>query len=224
MPNPAPREERPLKLFQFKVTLVGSASVACKVWRRVVAHKDMTLLEFHAVLQGAMGWENRHLHEFTIASRTYSTPDELEPEGPALDGYLDERGVILADAISDAREFHYRYDLGDVWDHVIEIESAKSFPSSAVHLGAAICLDGQGACPPEDCGGISGYSRLLRALVDSDHPERKELLTWHGRFDPFAFSAVQATTLIAAWRALYHLEYDGEDPADLPAIDNEVMH
>ena len=37
----------------------------------------------------------------------------------------------------------------------------------------AICLDGENACPPEDCGGIWGYYELLKAVKNPKHKEHQ---------------------------------------------------
>lgn len=50
------------------------------------------------------------------------------------------------------------------------------------------CLDGRRACPPEDCGGTSGYRELLEILADPAHPEYDARREWIGRpFDPEVF-------------------------------------
>ncbi|MGB8204281.1 MAG: hypothetical protein WCE83_06365, partial [Candidatus Baltobacteraceae bacterium] len=50
--------------------------------------------------------------------------------------------------------FVYEYDLNAVWRHEIRIEDrSEPDPRKAYPL----CLDGHGACPPEDCGGPAGY-------------------------------------------------------------------
>lgn len=53
-------------------------------------------------------------------------------------------------------------------------------------------IAGQGACPPEDVGGVYGYADMLKALAnhdeDEDDDERGEYLNWMGReFDPEFF-------------------------------------
>ena len=53
-----------------------------------------------------------------------------------------------------------------------------------------ICIGGARACPPEDCGGTSGYENLLRILASPKDPEHDELLRWvGGYFDPEGFDA-----------------------------------
>ncbi len=41
-------------------------------------------------------------------------------------------------------------------------------------------VTGKRACPPEDCGGIYGYLRLLEVLADPSDEEHVELREWVG--------------------------------------------
>ncbi|WP_405557080.1 plasmid pRiA4b ORF-3 family protein [Streptomyces canus] len=42
------------------------------------------------------------------------------------------------------------------------------------------CVDGAGACPPEDCGGGPGYSDLKVILADPAPEEHHAMLVWLG--------------------------------------------
>ncbi|MCC7318244.1 MAG: hypothetical protein IT219_06890 [Bacteroidales bacterium] len=35
-------------------------------------------------------------------------------------------------------------------------------------------------CPPEDCGGVPGYYRLLEVMADPKHPDYADMLDWLG--------------------------------------------
>jgi hypothetical protein len=54
-----------------------------------------------------------------------------------------------------------------------------------------LCLDGERACPPEDCGGVWGYAELLEILDDPFHEEHERmklwLSGWYGNYDPKHF-------------------------------------
>jgi len=57
-----------------------------------------------------------------------------------------------------------------------------------------LCIAGERACPPEDCGGQPGYEHLLEVLRQPKHPERTEMVEWlkgHAKnyhpFDPEHF-------------------------------------
>ena len=52
-----------------------------------------------------------------------------------------------------------------------------------------ICLAGERACPPEDCGESPGYEELLKVIQDPQHEEYDSMMEWlGGGFDPAAFS------------------------------------
>jgi hypothetical protein len=43
------------------------------------------------------------------------------------------------------------------------------------------CVDGKRACPPEDCGGVWGYGKLLEVLSDPKNKEYKDTVEWLGQ-------------------------------------------
>jgi len=61
--------------------------------------------------------------------------------------------------------FGYTYDFGDSWHHVIEIEDVADPDTNARR---AMCVAGERACPPENCGGVSGYYHLIEAADNPD--------------------------------------------------------
>lgn len=74
-------------------------------------------------------------------------------------------------------KFRYVYDMGDDWLHEIKVEKVFAAESDVQYLR---CTGGARACPPEDCGGFSGYLRFLEAISDPKHPEHEEMLDWIG--------------------------------------------
>ena len=82
--------------------------------------------------------------------------------------------------------FKYTYDLGDNWEHEVLFEGVVK-PDRKIKY--PICLEGERACPPEDCGGEMGYEHLLEVLSDPKHEEYLDLRQWAGDFDPERFSA-----------------------------------
>ncbi|WP_038021017.1 plasmid pRiA4b ORF-3 family protein [Synechocystis sp. PCC 7509] len=46
--------------------------------------------------------------------------------------------------------FLYEYDFGDYWQHQIRVEKILTSKSNNLE---PVCISGQCACPPEDCGG-----------------------------------------------------------------------
>ena len=68
----------------------------------------------------------------------------------------------------------YVYDSGDDWQHKIELEKIIDDYES----GYPTILEGDGACPPEDVGGIPGYEEFLRVWNDQEDAEHEEMRQW----------------------------------------------
>ena len=168
--------------YQLKLTLMESDP---PIWRRVRVPGDVTLAQLDRVIQAAMGWTNSHLHLFTAGGVVYGAPNG-EWEFPVQN----ERRVRLHQMASEPGEaFVYEYDLGDSWRHQVLVEEVDLGSAAATE---AVCLGGERACPPEDCGGIHGYYANLEILRDPHHDEYEDTKTWMesmtgGPFDPEGF-------------------------------------
>jgi hypothetical protein len=110
-----------------------------------------------------------------------------------------ERSVPLsAVPQKDGAKMIYTYDLGDSWEHSVLLEKRQDPEPNTI---CPICIDGQLAWPPEDCGGIPGYYDLLNALADPNHPRHKELCDWiGGMFKPEEFSCDKVNRLLSPAR------------------------
>ena len=186
----APTTRRPAKtdlLFQFKITLLD---IKPAIWRRIQV-PDCTLVDLHEYIQAAFGWENYHLHQFEIDGVRYSQP---APDGDDFDmDFEDETDVLLSKLLpksSRKARWVYEYDFGDGWRHEVLFEG---FPPIDPKAKSPLCLEGERACPPEDCGGPPGYGDYLAAIADPQHEQHEEMLEWRGPFDPEAFDAKKAT-------------------------------
>ena len=83
----------------------------------------------------------------------------------------------------EKQKFSYLYDLGDNWEHTVELE--KILPKD---IACPICITGKRACPPEDCGGVWGYEKFLEIIEGPNHPEHEERFEWiGGEFNPEHF-------------------------------------
>jgi Plasmid pRiA4b ORF-3-like protein len=167
-------------IYQINVTLEDSEP---PIWRRIQIASNISLRKLHKILQAAMGWETRHLHEFIVGREHFGEPDpEYEFE------MQDDRKTRLDQAAPRHRDrFVYVYDFGDGWRHELTVEKIELHKSDTVY---PILVEGARACPPEDCGGIGGYTNFLEAIRDPDRPEHEESLAWiGGNFDPEAFDA-----------------------------------
>jgi hypothetical protein len=129
-------------ILQVKVWLVG---VSPMVWRRVLVPTTFTLRELHGVIQVAMGWEGIHLYVFQLRAARYGSW-ELSASSPDV--------TLAALRFRKGARFIYQYDLNIPWRHEVRIEdrlqreARKTYP---------VCTGGDGACPPEDCGGPESF-------------------------------------------------------------------
>ncbi len=164
-------------IYQIKVTLKDSEP---HIWRRIQVPGHITLYKLQRIMQMVMGWENAHLHEFVINGTSYG---QSHPEyGLEM---KTERRARLDELVSEENmEFIYKYNLDEEWEHQLLVEKIIS-PTPKVHY--PLCVEGDQACPPEDCGGILGYKDLLEILQNPEDPEYEETIEWLGDFDPTAF-------------------------------------
>ena len=168
-----------------KIMLEG---VSPSIWRRLQVPGDVTLGWLHAVIQIGMGWTNSHMHRFIAGDRIFSGPifemNEFEDD-PRV---IDERKTLLMDIAPHMRSvFRYQYNFGDSWEHIVKVEKINDRKPPMGDV--AKCLDGARACPPEDCGGPSGYADMFEIILDPKHDEYESTLEWlGGGFDPEAIS------------------------------------
>ena len=152
--------KKPTQIYQIKVTLNDTHP---PIWRRIQVPGNTTLLKLHDILQIVMGWEDYHLHMFTIEGSIYGDP--ADDEYGDL-GTIDEANYKLNQVIDrEGQRFTYEYDFGDSWDHTLLVEKILP-PQEGVRY--PICLKGKRACPPEDVGGVWGYENFLEAIRDPE--------------------------------------------------------
>jgi len=179
----------PNEVYQFKITLLGTDP---PIWRRIQVPDIYTFWDLHVAIQDSMGWQDQHLHQFQTKGWgrkrgvMISIPSVEDADWglEVLPGYL----TPISDHFSSRkREVLYLYDFGDNWGHLIELEDINKKEGRRRY---PVCLDGKGACPPEDCGGIDGYFEALNVIAKTSlNEEDREFLEWLGdyeaeRFDP----------------------------------------
>jgi hypothetical protein len=171
---------KPTLIYQIKVTL---KNIHPPIWRRIQVSDNTTLLKLHDILQTVMGWYDAHLHMFKIQGSNFGNP--ADDEYGDL-GTINEARYKLNQVIHwEGQRFHYEYDFGDSWEHVLLVE--KILPPEEGRR-YPLCLKGKRACPPEDVGGVWGYEYFLEAIRDPNHKEHESYLDWiGGEFDPEAF-------------------------------------
>ncbi|MBM7866741.1 plasmid pRiA4b ORF-3 family protein [Heliobacterium gestii] len=186
-----------MKAYQIKIELKDSSP---SIWRRVIIPADVTFKRLHDTIQFAMDWQDYHLYEFDIPQeqlritndeeayeqfKYYSTKfkskelpkakDKREFISRVLERTIRKPQSVKIDKYLETyKELEYVYDFGDYWRHRVTFENVlEDYP-----YGYPQIIDGEGACPPEDVGGIGGYANFLEAWSDAQHPDHEAMRSW----------------------------------------------
>ena len=190
-----------LSVYYLRVTLKDSEP---SIWRDVLVPSNLTLEELHYVIQTVMGWDNCHLHQFIAGKVFYNDGlDSVHNFDDTEEYDRNERKYTVSDLLPEEKSsIIYEYDLGDSWTHQIVLK--KILPADAdVDARQPRCVQGEQACPPEDCGGVWGYTDMLQAFQHTENSEHDEIVTGFSKdFNPEHFD------IDAINRVLKHLLYD----------------
>ncbi len=166
---PSPLE----RVYTLKITLSPEEP---EVWRRVEL-RDCTFLMLHAVIQHAFDWEDCHLWEFQVGGRKFGLgPDDGFFSDDSTSEPAEERLLSGVLGKKTGKKFTYTYDFGDWWEHFIEVEAVGE-PQPGVAYPRL--LEGAGAAPPEDCGGIYRFYEILNVLEDPADPDHEEFREYY---------------------------------------------
>ena len=137
---------------EFEVAL---QEIEPRIWRRFQIDATASFGDLHRAIRDGFGWHGGHLWDFTGARHQAiaGVVDEFV-DGPA-EGPPDAEKVSLSSHFGRSESCLYSYDFGDDWRHAVTL---KSRPSIAGRFHRRL-LAGDRACPPEHCGGVSGYYR-----------------------------------------------------------------
>lgn len=166
-------------VYQFLITL---DQIEPAIWRRIQVLEKYTFWDLHVAIQDSMGWLDYHLHAFRFGQRNSRPRWEIGiPDDEGFDTVKIRPGwevPIVEHFGKVGTRCTYEYDFGDGWVHEIQLEGImlaeqrRRYPQ---------CIAGARACPPEDCGGVPGYNRLLQVIADPTDDEYEEMVTWLGK-------------------------------------------
>lgn len=190
-------------VLQFKISLQGIRPV---IWRRIQISNTCSFWGLHVAIQNAMGWEDKHLHLFTLSEPVNHGRQHFGiPDYDGIDSFITFPGweYKVKDYLVMNDTFKYEYDFGDGWMHFIEYEGQQPKQSG---LKYPICLSGERACPPEDIGGVHGYEYFIEVISNPEDPEYEHMLNWLGRVykpDVFNPKEVRFESPLKRWRQVF---------------------
>lgn len=149
------------------------------IWREVEVPTSVTLKALHDIVQVTMGWFDYHLWEMAIDDQVYRVT--MDDDWEASSG-KDASRMRLRDVLTGGQiKIAYTYDFGDDWRHTLMLSDIRQGdPATAYPRFIA----GGRNCPPEDCGGITGFYEMLDARSDPTHEEHAEISEWLDDYDP----------------------------------------
>lgn len=201
---------------------IDLADAVPRISREVMVPSGLTMDLVHEVIVAAMGWQDYHLHAFIqggvddpLAPRLLTEADVAEGEEGLLESEVRLYQVLRA----NGDEVGHEYDFGDGWRHVVRLIACGA-DADAVPPGDPVwavadrdadpearvrLIDGHGACPPEDVGGIHVYNEVaawLRGESGAAIDEPEQLRAWLPEgFDPDVFDIAAAQARLAATQA-----------------------
>jgi Plasmid pRiA4b ORF-3-like protein len=102
-----------------------------------------------------MGWDGLHLHEFRFGKQLYG-PHNPQGSPFEIESQIDEREARINQVLLRVgSKGIFTYDFGDNWEHGIVLE--KRLPVDP-DVNYPLCTGGERACPPEDIGGVYGFT------------------------------------------------------------------
>jgi hypothetical protein len=151
------------------VVKIFTYGIQPKVWRQFSISTSVTFLQLSDAIQAAMGWENKHPHEFRHG-KGKRLVDVIGPVGlqdQTLGDFQDELKLTVADYMGRKRlplRMLYRYDFADEWIHEVVFEKR------AEGEGEPEMIAGERACPPEDFGGSFQFMQALAGEIEWANP------------------------------------------------------
>lgn len=152
------------EVYQIHVSLAYSKP---KIWRRLLITSDTKLSDLHLIIRISAGWTDYHMHQFIKDYKLYASNDPICP-----DGCIDYENITVKDLLKEEKDkMIYLYDFGDNWEHIVLLEKILPFDNNTFY---PVCIKGKKNFPPDNCGGICCFYRLLEAIKDPTNPESAE--------------------------------------------------
>ncbi len=167
----------PERVFSLRLTVTGCQP---RIWRRLLVRESMWLARLHDSIQVLFDWFDYQTHAFSLDDLRLGNP--VKREDLIVE---DDRDMALADLDLETRShFTYVYHFGEGWQVDLKVEK-----SGVVEKGLRypLCLAGERAGPPEDCGGLEAFHDMLACLKAPSSDLGREWREWLGPdYDPAA--------------------------------------
>lgn len=160
------------QIFTLRVSMDGVDPPVFRILRVPGGAALSTLVVKVHVLLPSMGWR-RAYHDYCIMDERNGamygpkSSTAVDTAFRPMHGYLfvNDDSVRLGDLLdATGQRLHWIHDLGVRWQHTIEVVSMSSTPLP-IGQSHVLCLDGAGACPPEDGAGCDFRHVQVRQML-----------------------------------------------------------
>ncbi len=166
----AATKKAPERVFTLRLHVVGTNP---QVWRRIVVRESMWLSRLHDSIQVLFDWFDYQTHAFNLDDLRFGNP--LKREELTIE---DDRDVTLADLDLEHHErLTYGYHFGEGWQVEIRVEGHEPAKKGVQY---PLCIAGERAGPPEDCGGLEAFHDMLACIKEPDTELGREWVEWLG--------------------------------------------
>lgn len=160
-----------MKAYQMKIMIKNSHP---PIWRRCIVPAGLTFSQLSFLLNEIMGWFGNHLSMFEFYHLGIVLEDDPERLQWGNRKIMDAINTPIEPFMDTENWFTYIYDLGDYWEHRVEIEKVLS----EYEYDYPMVLKYKGDTPYEDCGGIYGYYEKIEILENPKDPRYEEIKEW----------------------------------------------
>ena len=186
------------------------------IWRELRVPSNLSLELLALILMKAMGWQNVHLHQFRKGDILFKNTENLQetlkmlPSSPHTIMY-DTNKIAVGNLLKEKGDrMKFEYDFGDSWIHDVWLKSVREYAPG--EIPKVELVRGRGACPPENSGGIWGYTELIETNYrPRKSKEDKELLAMFDidrNFSPYFFDLPMARSIVNNYWSYIEEEID----------------
>ncbi|GHT59191.1 hypothetical protein FACS18945_5460 [Bacteroidia bacterium] len=170
-----------------------------KATRRLIVPANITFSALHDVLQEVFHWKNSHMHEFNVFDDKNKPIITLVTDKESLEyaenGVLEESQALL-EYFPQYKRVLYIYDMGDNWEHQIELVRAiEEHDADSPYL-----LEAVGQTPPENVGGVGGFIDFCEIILDPEHEDYEFIKDWAGYWKPELAEYETRPGVVRRWR------------------------
>ena len=186
-----------LKKYTLRIELEKSDPL---VWRELEVPSSLSLTSLAQAILLAMGWDEDHLHQFLPdgKGRTHYATSLNELSSSLYPGTKDGSRYGVSHLLQKQGDsIKFEYDYGDSWLHAVKLQAVSEYADGEPRT--VVLTGGANACPPDDCGGIYRYRRLVQLMKERPQSaELQDFYEWMGsKWDPEFFPQEQTAKAVA---------------------------